>query len=569
MSTRDLQNSIHHRFERDGVAVQGIEVRHFPNETNVLVFVGEGHYGRAIEAAEAVEAEVQFQSDHPILVVVRRVREELASEDDPVAGVQSPRAATLLRLLQARSRVSEGQPSLAYVKDLSENIATVTAARHHLVFGRRGAGKSTLLVEARRDITDEGHLSAWTNLQILRRDIVPRIFLRIVREMISSVATELIREGSSSEVVPEVTQLLERLEETINIAGLTPADAERVIPDVQRSLKRSLDYLDLDLYVFVDDFYYVPRRDQPAVLDMLHGCVRDSRCWLKIASIRHLTRWFSTHPPMGLQTGHDADVIDLDITLEEPKLVRQFLIQILTNYCSEAGIGNINTMFRRPALDRLVLASGGVPRDFLVLASSAITKARTRPNARLVGVQEVNQVAGERASEKIQELEEDLASTEGEAARNLEALAIMRAFCLTERSSTYYRIDYFDKEQRAAEYQVITDLLDLRLLHLIHSSVSDGHEAGRRYEVFMLDLSQFSGSRLKQGIKVLDLQGDILVARTTRGGSEAVRRAATPNQLLAVMRPAPLFELERLSPLVASEIQVGANSGDPGRLRLR
>lgn len=548
---RDLQSVIHHKFERAGVAVQQVDVRHFPNETNVLVFVGEGHYGKAIEIAEAVEADVQVLSDHSILVVVRRAREEAASEDDPSVGVQSPKAATLLRLLQARSRVSEGQPSLAYVKDLSENIATVTAARHHLVFGRRGAGKSTLLVEARRAISDEGHLSAWTNLQILRRDIVPRIFLRIVREMVSSVATELIREGSSSEIVPEVTGLMERLEETINIAGLTSGDAERVIPDIQRSLKRSLDYLDLDLYVFVDDFYYVPRRDQPAVLDMLHGCVRDSRCWLKIASIRHLTRWFSTQPPMGLQTGHDADVIDLDITLEEPKLVRQFLIQILTNYCSEAGIGNINSMFRRPALDRLVLASGGVPRDFLVLASSAITKARARPNARLVGVQEVNQVAGERASEKIQELEEDLASTEGEAARNLEALSIMRSFCLAERSSTYYRVDYFDKEQRAMEYQVITDLLDLRLLHLIHSSVSDGHEAGRRYEVFMLDLSQFSGSRLKQGIKVLDLQGDILVARTTRGGSEAVRRAATPNQLLAVMRPAPLFELDRLTPLIA------------------
>jgi hypothetical protein len=138
---------------------------------------------------------------------------------------------------------------------------------------------------------------------------------------------------------------------------------------------------------------------------------------MKIASIRHLTRWFQSSPPLGLETTHDAEHLNLDVTLQEPRRAKDFLESILTQYAQRVGVSALNRLFHGKALDRLVLASGAVPRDYLLLASGAISKAQGRVNAKLVGVQDVNQAAGDAAQVKLQELEEDMASNVDSAAR--------------------------------------------------------------------------------------------------------------------------------------------------------
>ncbi len=549
MSSHSIEDALLEAFRTRGLSPTRVTVRSYPNEVTALAFFGPHEVERAIGVSEQVETELAGLNED-LLVVVRRDRETRVATATSKPDLNSPAALALQQLISARNRVSDVQPSLSYVKDLAENIATMATPRHHLVFGRRGAGKSSLLVESKRNVELDDAVTSWTNLQTLRRDEPSRIFVRVARGMIGEVLSRLNAENQRSRAVTEATRLFDRLSDLSQDDDLTQRDAERIVPDVQESLRRCLALLDTELFVFVDDFYYVPRSQQPLLLDMLHGCVRDCRAWLKVASIRHLTRWFVSSPPLGLQTGHDADVIDLDVTLEDPQRVRRFLVEILERYAAESGVDRLSRVFRREAIDRLVLASGGVPRDFLVLTAAAITKARARENARNVGVQDVNQVAGEAATEKISELEEDLAANEGHAGTTLQALSEMRRFCLEAKSSTYFRVDLFDKETSASEYQILADLLDLRLVHLIHGSVSDAHEAGRRFEVFMLDLSQFSGSRLKQGLRVLDLQGEALVAKQTRTKAKT-RKADRPLELIAIMRAAPLFELELLTPLAA------------------
>jgi len=322
-------------------------------------------------------------------------------------------------------------------------------------------------------------------------------------------------------------------------------EAQRLVPRVQRAFA---DYLALDgrrLYVFIDDFYYVGREVQPAILDMVHGAMRDVNAWLKIASIRHLTNWWQASPPLGLQSGQDADLIDLDVTLQDPERASRFLEGILSEYAKRVGIQGLSRIFNRAALDRLVLAAGAVPRDYMVLAVSAIGRALRR-EGKVTGVQDVNQAAGDAAGSKIQELEEDMAANVGVAARTLATLKSVRAFCLDEKSYTYFLVNYRDKEERATDYARLADLMDVRLVHLVDSAVSDAHEAGSRFEAYMLDLSQFSGSRLKQGINVLDFEDGHFVARQTRG-TDPARRGGTSRELIAILRAAPTFPLERLA----------------------
>ena len=69
-----------------------------------------------------------------------------------------------------------------------------------------------------------------------------------------------------------------------------------------------------DLYGGID---LVVMDDQPGLLDMIHGAVRDCDAWIKVAAIEHLTRWYDPASQIGLQTGHDAADIDLDVTLQD------------------------------------------------------------------------------------------------------------------------------------------------------------------------------------------------------------------------------------------------------------
>jgi hypothetical protein len=199
------------------------------------------------------------------------------------------------------------------------------------------------------------------------------------------------------------------------------------------------------------------------------------------------------------------------------------------------------------ALDRLVLASGAVPRDYLTLSASAINHARARENARRVGVQDVGQAASDAAKIKISELEEDAASIE-DTPNRIEGLRRIRAFC-DEKNCTFFRIDFRDRENHPDEYSIIRELMDGRLIHLVRASLSDIQKAGRRYEVYMLDLSQFSSERFKLRIKTLDFQKGYIVFRET-GTTTKPTIGDNSKRLSGILRRGSLFELEQFSDIM-------------------
>ncbi|WP_157563487.1 hypothetical protein [Micromonospora chokoriensis] len=538
---------------RGNVRVIDVSVKAYPDETNYIVLVEESDLPVAAQIGNDLDDEISSPSSRAFVIVRKAPRKLVEDNSSPlVLGVQDDRALDLMRLISARSRVSEAQPSLSYVRDAHLNLPAVTAPRHHLIFGRRGAGKSALLVEARSTLKPESAISCWINMQTLRSQQIERVFVYVVDEIVSTVLAKQQQIRSASAIAVLGAELYEQTRSLLaRQAPLAREEADRLVPEVQRLLKRFLEASGLRIFIFIDDFYYLPRIVQPSLLDMLHGCVRDCDAWLKIASIRHLTRWFQSSPPLGLQTGHDAELLDLDVTLQDPARAKSFLENILFQYARRVGVPTLTRLFHGAALDRLVLASGAVPRDYLILAGSSISKAQRRPNAKLVGVQDVNQAAGDAAQVKVQELEEDMAANVASATRTVEALKRVRNFCLEDSSYTYFLVGYREKEDWPHRYNILTDLLDQRLIHLVDGGVSDPHAAGHRSEAFMLDLSQFSGSRLKQGIRVLDFVGGRIVSRKTRGanvpGSD--RTGNTPLRVIAILRGAPTFPLHRLSDL--------------------
>jgi len=539
--SRDAETLVRDRFEESGIDYR-LSVRSYPEETIFVVSVSAEDLSRAAIIGNTLDAKLEDLGYDGFVTVRKASGSEKPSATNPTSsGVHDSRVINLISLIASRSRTSEMQPSLAYVRDLAGSVSHVTAPRHYLIFGRRGAGKTALMVEAKRTISNEGGLSVWMNIQTLRHEGVPRIFLRFAQLLLAQMLIYYRDRPGIPRIAEKAEQLDRQVTNLLSADEVSTAATERLIPDIQQLLQRFLSTNGVRLFAFIDDFYYLPRADQPRLLDMLHGSVRDTDAWLKIAAIRHLTRWYQTSPPLGLQTGHDAGHLDLDVSLQEPARAKAFLEEILGNYARYVGITRLSGLFASGALDRLVLASGAVPRDYLTLSGAALTRTRTRPKSRLVGTQDVNQAAGDAAQVKVQELEDDLAAEHAGASRTLAALERLRAFCLEAESSTYFRVDFRDKEKNPSEYGMLTSLLEVRLTHLIDPSISGGR-AGERFEVFMLDLSQFSGARLKQAIRVLDLEKGIIVAKTT-GRKESTRAGRTPRQLVSIYRAGPVLPL--------------------------
>lgn len=468
----------------------------------------------------------------------------------PVKTVHDERVSDLIELMNARSRTSEHQPSLRYIQDAEERIKLAVSQRHHLIFGRRGVGKTSLLLEAKRILENDGHYVLWMNMHSLRGLRLREVFLTIASRLCDLALGSLHDPRANSSKLLKTTQaLIEQQQYDPLYAKKTPAV---LVPKLQQAIARFCLDVSRSVFIFLDDIHYLQASNVPQLLDWLHGVTRDNAAWLKVAGIQHQTRWFVPNPPTGLQTGHDAAIINLDVTLEHPEKAKLFLQNVLRTYLEESNAAPYSGILSAAALDRLVLASGGVPRDFLTLCAGSMQTARQRVNARTVGVQDVNNAAGTAAQTKLQELEDDAAAAEGRSKTLVAALNCVREFLLAEQQITYLRIDFRDKETRASEYRLLQALADLRMLHLINSSLSDPHEAGHRSEVYLLDLSQYSGYRLKQKLTVLDFEHGHMVLKRTRS-ADPPKIGDTVLKLVALLRRGPIFHLGELTEIVGDE----------------
>ena len=544
----DTETSIQNRFSEVGIEIQSIERRDYPEESIFVVCVTEDDFDRAAIVGNSLDHELAGQGFDGFVVVRKAEREVKGVMTRLKDGVQNPKATELVNLLIARARTSERQPSLSYVPDTAKNILTAITPRHHLIFGRRGTGKTALMVEAKQRVESEGCLSSWINIHTHRGESADRIFVWVCLDVCEQMQVFYSKKEKTPRTLASISRLRDDADKLLTKQEIPRDEVSRLVPYMQNAIRRFVDTNATRFYIFLDDLHYLPSSEQPKLLDLVHGAVRDSDAWLKVAGIRHLTRWFQAKPPLGLQTGHDADHIDLDVTLEDPLQAKNFLEQVFLHYAKHVGISSLSSVLSRAALDRLVLASGAVPRDYLTLSARAIGQAQTRKKARFVGVQDVGKSAGDTAAVKISELEEDTASTETTPNKMIEGLQRIRGFCIDEKDYTFFRIDFRDKENHPDTYGIIRELMDLRLIHLVRASLSDIHEAGRRYEVYMLDLSQFSGERLKLRLKVLDFQKGYIVFRET-GTTTEPKIGNTSKRLSGILRRGPLFELKLLSNL--------------------
>ena len=262
------------------------------------------------------------------------------------------------------------------------------------------------------------------------------------------------------------------------------------------------------VFLLLDDLYQIRLKDQAQVLDYFHRVAKGSNLWIKVGTIRHRSRWYVYgDPPYGMKLGDDAEEIDLDVTLEKYDLTKRFLLRILDNFARKVRI-QLDEFLTDGARDRLVLASGGVARDFLTIFRRAIDIARARIasgdtfRGEKIGTEDVNRAAGENDKFKREDFSRD--AERDEQKMLLDSFEKASDFCLNRARANCFLID---KDLTGEDASNIAELVDLKFLHHVRSRVTIRDRVHRLYDAYMLDLSQYAGERARRNFDIIEFWG--------------------------------------------------------------
>jgi hypothetical protein len=205
--------------------------------------------------------------------------------------------------------------------------------------------------------------------------------------------------------------------------------------------------------------------------------------------------------------------------LEKYSLAKTFLSTILRGLIEECSAPPPQRFLTDGAVDRLVLASGGVARDFLGLFRRSIGEALERRKqdpkhhrGPKIGAEDVNLAAVNYGETKQEEFARD---TLEDKLNIEEVFEKIRGSCIEQTNANCFLLDQNASGEEAA---LIQELVDLRLIHLVRSRVTVSGRPGKVYKAYMLDVSQYTGWRKRRGFEMIEFW--------RKGAQERLRRAS-------------------------------------------
>jgi hypothetical protein len=450
----------------------------------------------------------------------------------------------LTGLIKDSFRVRPNQDPI-YV-DIGDHLSRLAAKQHQVIFGRRGSGKSCLLVHYHRTrARDPGVLTIYIEADEVKMlpypDILIRLLLSIGEELRSKSSTVIGRflRRSSQGLRNELRVLRALLDEaevakvSRDVSGKSSAsagvhlgppgstvDAElsgeeaarrtteftaRKIDTLQRHLQdykvALVDAIGKSRFdhaaVILDDFYLIKHHYQPDVIDYLHRLLRGTELYLKVGTVRHRTALVRHNgaQTVGVELAQDVEEINLDQTFEDIDATKRYLTRMLDSMAANVGLNDFSeTHFSDEGLLALTLASGGVPRDFLTIFVEAVKAARDTRAKRLTP-KSIYRGAG-RVSYRTKLI--NLRSDVGAEATGLEMLFTdLTTYCLREKRKTAFLVSQEDATKYRDEHELIQQLMDFKVIHVIEPDTSAASGRSGRYEAYTLDFALFMEPRLR------------------------------------------------------------------------
>ncbi len=483
----------------------------------------------------------------------------------------------LITFLKEKPRASKDR-NRQYI-DTGNNLELISVPRHTVVFGRRGSGKTMLLSELVSTAAETKNGVIWIDIDDYKTLSFPDILVQVLRSLFQAIDRDvrrrncwyrLIRRLSVRPVLARLAaeekwldELLHRFEEAdlrideqcgqkdvqsreselktangISTKRIDSRESERSLTRTESSSgrDRKIDRISRHLhdaktllrdavsaafgtyYLVLDDFYHLTVRDQAQVLDYMQSLTKNVNVFIKFGTIAHRSSLYRRGEDLihGMQKEHDVLPIDLDRTFRNFAEVEQFIRDLWHQIQHIDPTSKFDDLFAGNSWQQLILSSGGVPRDFMNILSRALEIGRSRHKEKL-DVFLVNEAANLYLRETKHD---DLISDHVDETAQLEQMLLdIKGFCVNQRKRNLFLVSKDELEQKLHQREMLRQLLDYRLVHLVHENTSAAGEAGR-YEAYMLDVGLYAHPqrRGKNQVKQVDF-----LARDDQHRNDAIR----------------------------------------------
>lgn len=402
-------------------------------------------------------------------------------------------ASALLTLLTRSTReIAQGGDTrgyaVPYVPFQKREDHQLAQPASHIVRGRRGVGKSTLIKRAMELLSNSASLVAVVDMQSYSTLTDSDLVEEVLFDVCEYLATDGDRLAASLDISVDTSEL-RKIADQIHTDQLS---IDRVPIRIKRALSKITSSFGGNAFVFLDDFHLIEAASQPELLHVLNGSLKGANGWLKVAGLGTLLNVYSPKTRKGLQVPGDAQFISLDLTLENPEAAEGHLKKILEGFLNAVGYRLTRRVIPDAAFRRLAWANAGVPRDFLQMYGRSLEHAQRNKHTS-VTISDVNIAIGEFGQQKMDDLQRD-ARNEANALQDM--LSFLEELCLAKNRVNAFLI----RTEESRERELVQVLADLRMLHLIHQSITP-HRAGERFEAYILDYSLFTGFRRRRNVK--------------------------------------------------------------------
>jgi hypothetical protein len=422
--------------------------------------------------------------------------------------------------------------------------AKIQGKQNYVVFGRRGAGKSTLLKTL---IPENGNFSIYVNLEDYKDITFPNIIIKVLIRFFEGInkkldedisifkfgkwrkkrklkknLSNLITELKGKIATPDALEEKRRYKSVQQEGGKAKAgtsglgaelsyqdldeseiahqwkidklnDLKTSIDDIKDLIQRVSELTDKQIILVLDDFYFIPKTIQPYLIDYFHRLSKSNDFYLKIGTVKHRTNLYrqTAESYIGMELNADVYDIDLDYTLDKWNELKRFKRDLLAAAIKSAGAKiDINEIFNDQAFEQLCIASGGVPRDFLVLFIKCC--ATLNEDSNRINVPNVREVAIENYSNKKNALEKD-STEESNILEN--TMSHIRDKVFTEKRTNVFLIENESLDKDDVVKGIIKELIDLRFIHIIDNNTSAAPSDGKRHSAYLLDVSLYTNGR--------------------------------------------------------------------------
>ncbi len=425
--------------------------------------------------------------------------------------------------------------------DPANHLERLKAKQHQIIFGRRGSGKSCLLVHFNNCESSNTHsLQVYIDIDEIKTLGYPDILIRLLLSIMESIVPNRSRLSKVFRRETDIEKNIKVLRDLLNQAehitvrqekkessqyGVQAVHSgiegkygksnssgrlsefeekkldtlERHLVDYKKSLTSELKRQKKDcVFVLIDDFYLIKKERQPDVIDYLHRLVRGTDLYLKIGTVRHRTNLVrNDQQTIGVVIDQDVEQVNLDRTLEDLTSPTQFLAGILNSLGRKVGLLDVSTnLFNPQAFEKLVIASGGVPRDFLTIFVNATDNAVSSGNANHLTPKNIWKAASSiMYRNKLKNLRTDVSSDAQAVERVFRNLLV---YCISIKKRTCFLISQDEAQDEAEVHEYILQLMDGKLIHVIEPDTSAASGRPGRYEAYTLDFSLFMEPRKRK-----------------------------------------------------------------------